>query len=167
MLENRVLSWDDEIVDLEDEYKLLPEGEYFFKVINFERAMYQGGAKVPACPKAIVTIAIYDGLKIATRVRQDFLLCENVAWKISQFFRSIEEKKSGEKVQMKWNIVNGSFGKCRLTTKSYVNKFGENKTINSIDKFLPYEAEVINKFKGDLNEKEAEDILLDDSQLPF
>lgn len=167
MLENRVLSWDDEIADLEDEYKLLPEGEYFFKVINFERAMYPGGAKLPACPKAIVTIAIYDGLKIATRVRQDFLLCENVAWKISQFFRSIEEKKSGEKVQMKWNIVNGAFGKCRLTTKSYVNKFGENKTINLIDKFLPYEAEVINKFKGDLNEKEAEDILLDDSQLPF
>lgn len=167
MLENKVLSWDDEIVDLNDEYKLLPEGDYFFKVIGFERAMYPGGAKLPACPKAVVTFAIYDGFKVATRVHQDFLLCESVAWKISQFFRAIEEKKSGERIQMKWNIVNGSFGKCRLTTKSYVNKFGENKTINSIDKFLPYETEVINKFKGDLNEKEAEDILLDDSQLPF
>lgn len=101
MLENKVLSWDDEIVDLNDEYKLLPEGDYFFKVISFERAMYPGGAKLPACPKAIVTFAIYDGFKVATRVHQDFLLFESVAWKISQFFRAIEEKKSGERIQMK------------------------------------------------------------------
>ena len=78
MLENKVLSWDDEIVDLNDEYKLLPEGDYFFKVIGFERAMYPGGAKLPACPKAIVTFAIYDGYKVATRVHQDFLLCVSI-----------------------------------------------------------------------------------------
>lgn len=166
MLENKVLSWDDEIVDLDEEYRLLPEGDYFFKVINFERAMYAGGAKVPACPKAIVTFAIYDGFKVATRIRQDFLLCQDVAWKISQFFKSIGEKKNGERIQMKWNIVNGSYGKCHITTRSYVNRFNENKTINTIDRFLPYEVEAITKFKGDLNQNEAKDILNDD-ELPF
>ena len=166
MLENKVLSWDDEIVDLDEEYRLLPEGDYFFKVINFERAMYAGGAKVPACPKAIVTFAIYDGFKVATRIRQDFLLCQDVAWKISQFFKSIGEKKNGERIQMKWNIVNGSYGKCHITTRSYVNRFNENKNINTIDRFLPYEVEAITKFKGDLNQNEAKDILNDD-ELPF
>lgn len=166
MLENKVLSWDDEIVDLDEEYRLLPEGDYFFKVINFERAMYAGGAKVPSCPKAIVTFAIYDGFKVATRIRQDFLLCQDVAWKISQFFKSIGEKKNGERIQMKWNIVNGAFGKCHITTRSYVNRFNENKTINTIDRFLPYDVEAITKFKGDLNQNEAKDILNDD-ELPF
>lgn len=67
---------------------------------------------------------------------------------------------------MKWNIVNGSYGKCHITTRSYVNRFNENKTINTIDIFLPYDVEAITKFKGDLNQNEAKDIL-DDDELPF
>ena len=45
------LGWDDEITDSRPDFILLPDGEYDFTVLNYERAWYPGGAKLPPCPK--------------------------------------------------------------------------------------------------------------------
>ncbi|MCP1103756.1 DUF669 domain-containing protein, partial [Lachnospiraceae bacterium PAL113] len=53
----RELGWEDEITK-DDDYVLLPEGEYDFLVESFERARHAGSDNLPACNKAIVKIRV-------------------------------------------------------------------------------------------------------------
>ena len=48
----RELGWDDEIEKDGPEFVLLPEGDYSFEVVGFERARHNGSEKLPACNKA-------------------------------------------------------------------------------------------------------------------
>ena len=167
MLENsEVLSWDSVLDEDEVSFTLLEDGDYFFKVEKFERAMYQGGANVPACPKAIVYFEIYNGSS-KVHIHESFLLCKSLIGKLTAFFRSIGLKKPGEKLQMDWSKVTGKYGKCHVTKRFYINKNNVTKTINTIDRYLDYNEEEIKKF---LNEKEINEMLGDDisdSDLPF
>ena len=45
--EGFALGWDDEFTNEQQEFVLLPEGEYPFEVTGMERARYEGGAKLP------------------------------------------------------------------------------------------------------------------------
>ena len=44
---DRALSWDDEFTNEQQEFVLLPEGEYAFEVTGMERARFEGSAKLP------------------------------------------------------------------------------------------------------------------------
>ena len=41
--------WEDEIVNEGGDFVLLPEGDYDFTVAKYERARYDGSAKMPPC----------------------------------------------------------------------------------------------------------------------
>ena len=47
---DRALSWDDEFTNEQQEFVLLPEGEYAFEVTGMERARFEGSAPPPAPP---------------------------------------------------------------------------------------------------------------------
>ena len=51
-MSERVYGWDDEIQN-DSSFVIVPEGDYNFRVVNFQRGHYGGGDKIPACPKAI------------------------------------------------------------------------------------------------------------------
>lgn len=140
--ENMFLDWNDTIESDGTEFVLLPEGDYDFVVTNFERGRFPGSAKVPACNKATITIQITvpEGV---TNVKFDLLLYRSLEWRISAFFRSIGQKKHGEKLVMNWNKVLGSKGKCRIKQRSYTNQYGDEKLINDVDKFYDHEDEVL------------------------
>ena len=59
--EGFALGWDDEFTNEQQEFVLLPEGEYPFEVTQMERARYEGGAKLPPCSMAKLTLRIYGG----------------------------------------------------------------------------------------------------------
>ena len=50
--EGFALGWDDEFTNEQQEFVLLPEGEYPFEVPQMERARYAGGATLPPCSMA-------------------------------------------------------------------------------------------------------------------
>ena len=56
----RELGWDDEI-SKESEFTLLPEGDYNFTVVKFNRGRHNGSAKLPACNKAELELSVDDG----------------------------------------------------------------------------------------------------------
>ena len=60
---DRALDWDDQIENDSSggDFITLPAGEYPFEVVGFERERYAGGAKLPACNKAVIEIAIDGG----------------------------------------------------------------------------------------------------------
>ena len=59
-------------------------------------------------------------------------------WKISSFFRSIGQKKHGERLIPKWDQILGAVGRLHLSQRDYVGNDGTNKKANSIAYFLDY-----------------------------
>ena len=58
---------------------------------------------------------------------------------LSAFFEGIGLKKKGERLQMPWNKVIGSTGRCKVTIRRYKNKDGEERESNQINRFYPKE----------------------------
>ena len=147
--QNMLMDWDDSIETDGQEFVLLPEGDYNFVVINFERGRFPGGAKVPACNKATITVQVGTENGIAT-VKFDLLLYRSLEWRISSFFRCIGQKKPGEKLQMNWNTVVGSMGRAHFKQRTYTNQYGEEKTVNDLDRFIDYNPEFFEVSEEDL-----------------
>jgi len=136
--QNMILDWSDTIENDGQEFVLLPEGDYNFVVTGFERGRFPGGAKVPACNKASITVQVSAAEGVST-VKFDLLLYRSLEWRISAFFRSIGQKKHGEKLTMDWNKVIGSKGRAHFKQRTYVNQYGEEKTVNDLDRFIDYD----------------------------
>ena len=143
--QNMFLDWNDSIETDGNEFVLLPEGDYNFLVTGFERGRFPGGPKVPACNKAMITVQVTTAEGIAT-VKFDLLLYRSLEWRISAFFRCIGQKKHGEKLTMDWNKVMGSIGRAHFKQRTYTNQYGEEKTVNELDRFIDYNQEF---FKDD------------------
>ena len=135
---NLVLEWNDSIENDGQEYILLPEGDYNFTVIDFERGRFNGSAKIPPTNKAILTVQVESKEGIAT-VKFDLILYRSLEWRLSSFFRSIGQKKHGEKTFMNWSKVVGSKGRAHFKQRSYVNQNGEEKFVNDVDRFIDYD----------------------------
>ena len=132
----RELGWDEEIEN-DDEFILLPEGDYEFEVISYERSRSKGSDSMPSCNMAVVSLRVTDG-KSSTIVKDYILLHTLTEWKVSQFFRAIGQKKQGEKVRMNWNAVVGAKGRCKVIVGKYTNDKGESKENNKIGKYYDY-----------------------------
>ena len=134
---NLVLEWNDSIENDGQEFILLPEGDYNYTVIDFERGRFNGSAKIPACNKAIITVQVESKEGIAT-VKFDLILYRSLEFRLSGFFRSIGQKKHGEKLQMDWTKIIGKKGRAHFKQRSYVNLNGEEKFVNDIERFIDY-----------------------------
>ena len=133
--------WEDEIVKENGEFVLLPEGDYDFTVAKFERNRHNGSDKIPPCNKAVVTLTVW-GADDKIEIIENFLLCNKMEWKLSQFFLSIGLKKHGEPLRMNWNAAIGKKGKCKVIVNKYTDKNGNNRENNRIEKFYAYDENV-------------------------
>lgn len=135
--ESGALGWDDEIKEEGSGFTLLPEGDYIFVIKKFDKARYDGGAKIPACPKAIVTFSIYSNDGQCIELQENFLLHKKMEWKLSEFFSSIGMKRKDEPVRMIWTPeLIGKQGVCKVIVHNY-KKDGEDRQTNRIDKLYP------------------------------
>lgn len=132
------MTWDDSIESDGMQYQILPEGEYNFTVTGFERSRFPGSAKVPSCPKAVLTLTVDTPQGPAT-VRTDILLYRNFEWRISSFFRCIGQKKQGEKITMNWSKVLGSRGRAKIRPRTYTDKWNTQKEVNDVEYFIDYD----------------------------
>ena len=139
--DNNIMSWDDVLENDGQEFIVLPEGDYTFTVSNFERGSFPGGAKIPACPKATITLNIDNDQGVVT-ARVDLLLYRTLEWKIAAFFRSIGQKKHGEKMTMNWNKVMGARGRAHFKPRDYTARNGETRQANDVDHFIDYDPSV-------------------------
>lgn len=134
---NNVMSWDSEIENDGQDFEPLPEGDYIYQVTNFQKGWHNDSEKVPACPKAELTLTVYseDG-KRSVQVNENILLYKTLEWKLSQFFRSIGQKKRGEAFKPNWNAVIGSRGVAHVILNEYTGNDGKLHKNNRIGKFL-------------------------------
>ncbi|MFR8334769.1 MAG: hypothetical protein ACLU9S_22420 [Oscillospiraceae bacterium] len=132
------IGWDDEISNDGGQYIVLEEGDYNFTVSAFERARFLGSAKIPACNKAVLTLAV-DTPGGTASVKDDLLLWSSLEWKISEFFRAIGQKKHGEKLRPQWGAVVGSKGRGRFKPREYDKKDGSKSKVNDVEKFYDFD----------------------------
>lgn len=119
-MDYRTFDWDDEI-EKESEFTLLPAGDYDFEIVSFERGNYDGSDNIPPCKMAIVTFRVTDG-KESNNIMERFYLCSKVEWKLSELFKSVGLKKSGEKTKMQWSRLPGAKGRCKVVVEEYNGK---------------------------------------------
>lgn len=129
----RELNWDDEIVK-DSDFVLLPEGDYNFRVTAFERGRHNGSEKLPPCSKAIVTLEI-DSPEGKAYIKHNLFLHSRCEGLLSNFFTGIGQKKHGEPLKMNWSSVIGSTGRCKVSVRSWINKYGDEMQSNEVKKF--------------------------------
>lgn len=98
---SREFGWDDEIQQDGHSFQVLPEGDYNFTVKKFERARHGGSEKIPACNKAILTVAV-SSAEASGDVLTNLFLHSRFEWKLCQFFTAIGQRKRGEAMRMNW-----------------------------------------------------------------
>jgi hypothetical protein len=132
--EGRELGWDDSIEKDSPDFAVLPEGDYDFEVIEFERGRHTGSDKLPPCNKAVVHIRI-EGEEGVTIIKHNLFLHSITEGMLCSFFTSIGQRQKGEKVKMNWNAVVGSKGRCKIGIRKYVKEDKSETTFNEIKKF--------------------------------
>jgi hypothetical protein len=123
------LGWDDEI-EHDSEFTVLPEADYDFEVLEYERARHNGSDKLPACNKAIVHIKITDQDGRSNVIRHNLFLHSTTEGMLCAFFTAIGQRKHGEKLRMNWNSVVGAKGRAKVGIRKY-----EGKEYNEIKRF--------------------------------
>lgn len=139
------LSWDSEIQHDSPEFVTLPDGDYDFEVIDFERARHPGSAKLPPCNKAIVHIKI-EGKEGVSIIKHQLFLHTITEGLLCEFFTGIGQRKHGEKISMNWNKVVGATGRAQIGTRKWTNDEGREMVFNEIKKI--YDPEEKPKFKA-------------------
>lgn len=132
------LAWDAEIENEGSDFVVVEPGDYSFTVTGFERARFQGSAKMPPCNQAKLTIRL-DIPQGSCEVKHNLFLHSKTEWKLCEFFTAIGQRQSGQRVAMNWNAVTGAKGRCHVTKRSYESSKEPGKTLwtNDIDKFYP------------------------------
>ena len=104
------LGWDDLISEEGGQYIAL-DGDYTFTVKAVEKGRFAGSAKIPACNKATITLAV-DHPDGVANVKYDLILWSTLEWRISDFLLAIGQKRHGEPTRPNWNAMVGARGKA-------------------------------------------------------
>ena len=131
------LGWDDEVSVVSSEYVLLDPGEYDFRVVSFERDMFDGSEKMSACPVAVIGLSIIDPKTGATASATSRLFCNTkVAWRITQFFKCVglidPDTADGSRVRLSlFDQCVGRTGRVKIKHREY-----SGTKYNDIDRFI-------------------------------
>lgn len=134
----RELGWEDEIRNDGGPGQILPEGDYDFVVKKFERARHGGSEKIPACNKAVLTLAV-SSAGANGEVPVSLFLYSKFEWKLCQFFTAIGQRRHGEAIRMNWGAVPGAAGRCRVGVRRWTDRDGKERESNEVAEFYPPE----------------------------
>ncbi len=162
------IGWNDEIERDGSDFVLLAPGDYEFTVDDMKAEKYPGSEKIPAginVARLMLRIPSADGTAL---VKADLILFQSLEWKLSEFFRSIGQKKHGEKLKPNWKAVKGAKGKVRIKNGSFTGKDGRNHPTNEVERFLdPDAAMKAPEKKGTDDSVPFEPADVDSDDLPF
>lgn len=132
-----VFDWDSVIEADGQDFSPLPAGDYIFEVTGMNKEFFKGSAKVPACPRAALTLKVYsEDMSRSVTVYESILLCKKMEWRISSFLRSVGLKKHGQKVQPNWDNMIGLSGGAHFTVEDYTGSDGKVHQRNHLDSYI-------------------------------
>lgn len=141
MTENKgfEIAWDGEIENDSPDFVTLPEGDYKFEVVKFERARHNGSEKLPPCNKAIVHLKI-EGAEGISIIKHNLFLYSTCEGMLCAFFTAIGQRKHGERLKMNWQTVVGSKGSAKIGIRKWTNESnGKEYTANEVTRFYDFD----------------------------
>lgn len=130
----REFTWNDTIQN-DSTFEVIPAGEYEFEVKSFERGRHNGSDKVPACPKAIMTIRVADG-KNATTLKHSLLLHSKTEGFLCEYFAAVGMRKKGQPLRMDFEGSVGRRGRCKVIVDNWKGNNGQGMQNNKIASFI-------------------------------
>lgn len=131
----QAFEWDGEIEVSDNEFELIPDGDYRATVIAVERMQHNGSEKMSPCPIANVKVRLDNGRILSDRI----FLNSKSSWKIAQFFIAVGMRDPSapkeEKLRMDWMGAIGRTCTIKVGTHEY-----KNKTYNEISEWVKPEA---------------------------
>lgn len=126
--ENREIAWGEEIVGEEQQYVLLPEGEYDFIVdgVQYMRKTIEN----VTCGYSEIVCRVktqYGDVIVKTNIK----LVQKMMWKITEFFVCIGMGRVGEKFKTDWPATRGRSGRLKISNREY-----NGKKYNQVDRFI-------------------------------
>lgn len=131
----QAFEWDGEIEVSDNEFELIPDGDYRATVIAVERMQHNGSEKMAPCPIANVKVRLDNGRILSDRI----FLNSKSSWKIAQFFIAVGMRNPSapkeERLRMDWMGAIGRTCTIKVGTHEY-----KNKTYNEISEWVKPEA---------------------------
>lgn len=131
----QAFEWDGEIEVSDNEFELIPDGDYRATVIAVERMQHNGSEKMSPCPIANVKVRLDNGRILSDRI----FLNSKSSWKIAQFFIAVGMRNPSapkeERLRMDWMGAIGRTCTVKVGTHEY-----KNKTYNEISEWVKPEA---------------------------
>lgn len=131
----QAFEWDGEIEVSDNEFELIPDGDYRATVIAIERMQHNGSEKMSPCPIANVKVRLDNGRILSDRI----FLNSKSSWKIAQFFIAVGMRNPSatkeERLRMDWMGAIGRTCTIKVGTHEY-----KNKTYNEISEWVKPEA---------------------------
>lgn len=129
------LDWDSPIDQDEQQYQVLPEGDYDFIVDHVDKT-YVGdnSEKYAGAKMATVYMNVQAGNGEEVSVRENFILHSNFAWKIGGLLVCVGLKKKGEPISGNyWSKLPGTRGRCKVVQNA--SKKNPEQKFNNIQTF--------------------------------
>lgn len=123
----------------DNEFVLLPEGQYKFTVTNkdmgFHQPNPQNPGKMPAGTGFVKLHLTLDGGQLGTATVQDrFFMHPSVNWRIGAFFKSIGMiPEDSKQITLNWDAVIGKTGYCTI---KHTQGTKEGTTFMNVDRYL-------------------------------
>ncbi len=131
----QAFEWDGEIEVSDNEFELIPDGDYRATVIAVERMQHNGSEKMSPCPIANVKVRLDNGRILSDRI----FLNSKSSWKIAQFFIAVGMRDPSapkeERLRMDWMGAIGRTCTIKVGTHEY-----KNKTYNEISEWVKPES---------------------------
>lgn len=132
--------WDSPIEN-DEQFTLLPAGDYDFTVKSFSRSEYTPrnpqSSKIPACKAADFVLVIQDPATGAEAEIEDrIFMLKRFEWKMCAFFTAIGQRKKGERLVPNWQAAIGARGRCTIGVRKYTGTDGREYSENQITAYL-------------------------------
>lgn len=126
------LDWDSTIEKDENEFQLIPAGDYDFVVDHIDRTYVGDNSDYKGAKMATVFMNVQIPGQDEVSIRENFILHSNFAWKIGSLLVSTGLKKKGEPITGNyWSKLPGTRGRCQIVQ----NKAKSGNTYNNVKTF--------------------------------
>lgn len=131
--------WDDETQTSDSGFTVFEEGDYPFKVVDFERGKVKSGKNAGA-NQAVYTLRITDTSGASSEEKYFIPLVDSLRWKATKFFKSVgaiaADTESGSSVRFPWGEVTGREGRCHVKPRKWTGDDGTEHDGNEITAML-------------------------------
>ena len=138
--EGKTIGWDDEVSDADagenqqNDFVILPDGEYSLTVAKLERGSFKGSPKLPACNQVKLEFIAEGPNGQRAYVYDRFYMHTSCLWRIYSLLEALGIRKKGDNTAaaIPWSKVEKGMT-CRATLGS---REYNGKTYNEVKKYL-------------------------------